>query len=197
MVTLPFASKFPARIYLAGISTINIRKKENFMSLRLVDDNTRFYLILENPTPEEKKHLLDYVSSWMKVENAAAVTPEIPEGLEPVDVKEIEIPEEKDKKIEIPKYIGSRPLFMEWFKKKEELDEKEKRKLSKLLNIFITKHSQLQNTLAKKKDYILYFEPLYKNELFNEDASKILDRSNATEIEQLFKEVKQWLQNHC
>ena len=167
------------------------------MSLRLVDDNTRFYLILENPTPEEKKHLLDYVSSWMKVENAAAVTPEIPEGLEPVDVKEIEIPEEKDKKIEIPKYIGSRPLFMEWYKKKEELDEKEKRKLSKLLNIFITKHSQLQNTLAKKKDYILYFEPLYKNELFNEDASKILDRSNATEIEQLFKEVKQWLQNHC
>ena len=71
------------------------------MSLRLVDDNTRFYLILENPTPEEKKHLLDYVSSWMKVENAATVTPELPEGLEPVDVREIEIPEEKDRKIEI------------------------------------------------------------------------------------------------
>ena len=136
-------------------------------SIRILNDESRFYIVFDNPTQEDKAAALEFVAKRLGIQK---VEEEKPISLLPNKVEPYAVPEEKEdpviEEVKIP-YIGTKKLFIEWYKKYDLVPENQKDEWFKKLGFFISKYEKRvkKTDIEKVKEFLLDFEEIFKNRL--------------------------------
>lgn len=141
-------------------------------SIRILNEDTRLYIVFDNPSAEAKQAAMDFVSKRIgakaKEETPTGVYPpkvlpyQVPENLEEV---KIENTEEKPKEnVKIP-YISSPEIFVEWYLKYDSLDARNQSILLTRCKYFMSAHLKKvhRSNISEIKTFLLDFEPIFGN----------------------------------
>jgi len=135
-------------------------------SIRILNDGDRFYIVFENPTEDDKKAALEFVSKRLGIKQNV----EKPEGVYPAKVEPYKIPENleeidvKTKKVIIP-YINSPSVFIKWYLKYEELDKTNQKKLLQMCQAYIQDYFKKvhRDDIVAVKKFLVDFSPMFEN----------------------------------
>ena len=138
-------------------------------SIRILDDDSRFYIVIENPTIEAKKAAIEFVATRLGV--GKKVQEELPMGVFPVAVMDYEVPNDIPE-VEIKTSNGfiipditNAKLFIEWWLKYEHLNiEMQHEALPKLKSFMINYLKRIHRSEKEEVEkFLMDFEPIFEN----------------------------------
>lgn len=155
--------------------------------VRIIDDDTRFYVILENATDDDKKKLFNLVANWMGLkEKEREEKEEKPKGMMPVKVSEVPIPTEpkKDSSIRVPRKISTKKVFWNLYNQLDQVAEEDREKAVEVLTAFMKQYMMKINH-TNVKTFFLEFEPV-----FHRMIEQVLNAEG-------YSELKDYLETEC
>lgn len=136
-------------------------------SIRILNDESRFYIVFENPTTEDKAAALEFVAKRLGIKK---VEEEKPVGILPNKVESYSVPEEKAEEeiaeVKIP-WINTKKAFIEWYQKFDSVPECQKDEWFKKLGSFMLRYEKRikKTDIEKVKEFLLDFEEIFKNRI--------------------------------
>lgn len=146
-------------------------------SIRIVNDNSRLYVVIENPTDEDRKRAMDFVTACL---NKTNIKEEKPIDVLPIKVEEPKIVEPKPMEaVRIP-WITKKNVFIEWYMKYPDIPDDQKADCEYKLRSFFMKYKKKINTsdIESVKGFLMDFEPIMKetiNRVLNTNGYNHLD----------------------
>lgn len=132
-------------------------------TIRILNDETRFYIVIENPTAEDKKAAMDFVSKQM----GAAVAEEKPEGVLPTKVEPYKLPPKMEDELsqECIQSITSPEVFVDRYLKYGTLSKSDKDAFMEQGRNFMSDrlNKTRRSDIGQVKKFLMDFEPIFKN----------------------------------
>lgn len=164
--------------------------------IRLLEDGNRFYIVLENPSDEDKTKAVAFVSNMLKISNDKIMgRVENPKEVIPANAERLSVPNDaKEVSIDKPQIkkqlstINSTKSFVEAYKEFPNLDDKEKGELLKKCKEFMWKYMKgidKSDVMAVKKFMLELQDVLEKpiKEILKRNASRSLQSFLETETD--------------
>lgn len=186
-------------------------------SVRLLNDNNRYYVVIENPTDADKKAAMDFVSKLMGI----PVKEEVPIGILPNQVVKYEVPknlEEVPVKRPVQKQVQTQPQkqsapipflntpedFMNLYFKMEDMGEEERKPVAKKCKIYMLTYFKRmhQGDIADMKKFLLDFEKLFKETIHKavkengyHNLQAFLNTENEMKVRSLYQVCRDGIKN--
>ena len=177
-------------------------------SIRILNDGGRFYIVMENPSPEDKNAALDFVASML----GAKVSEETPTGVEPAKVEKYTVPDNlkeipvvitHEEKPEMPE-IKTIEDFVKWYPQINAFDADTKTKLIEEMRPIVRAYFRTchKAKMDEVKKFLTDLEPVLTDMIANaveksesKDLEGFLNGSSDMQIQALYTSCRVSLSN--